>query len=119
MKQWLIIRICILLVVALSAHFAAQIRRVHRLDAGYQQIQRGMDAATVFVTMNENTVEMFQKDGWSKEAGGWWDETPLENREAARIQYAQRYTAHEFFKTIRWVFTYDRNDKVVGKHCFD
>jgi hypothetical protein len=123
MKQWFIIRIflvCLALVLAFAAHVRAQVRQVHRLDARYQQVQRGVDAATVFTTMNENTFSVLLKGvSNEEEMKGWWNETPLDARDEARIETANEFTARELFKTVKWVFTFDKNDKLVGKHRFD
>jgi hypothetical protein len=118
MKRRVIIRVCLVLAVLVVAHFTAQVRLVRRLDARYQQVQRGMDVGKVGVTMNRNTFEYFDKQS-GEDLSGWWDNTPLSPQEAARIQGATRYTAPEFFWTVRYVFTFDENDKLVGKHRFD
>jgi len=119
MKQWRILKICLILAIAVLGHFSMQVRRVRQLDARYQQVQQGMDSAVVFTTMGEYTVGILTKDSWSEECKGWWGETPLKAVDEARIQYAERYSAREFFGKVAWVFTFDKNDKVVGKHRFD
>ena len=123
MKRWLIIRVllvCLILASAFVAHVRAQVRRVHRLDARYQQVQRGADSASVFTTMNEDIFSVLLKGvSDEQELKGWWDQTPLDAHDEARIETANEYMAPEFFKTVRWVFTFDKNDKLIGKHRFD
>ena len=106
----------LLLAALLSfARFQARSRLVQQLDEGYQKVRRGMDAGDVGVLMKQNTVEALD-DQSREDLSGWWDITPLEATETARIQSAFRYTAPRFFRTVRFVFTFDANDKLVGKH---
>lgn len=123
MKQWFIIRIflvCFVLVSAFAAHVRSEVRQVQRLDARYQQIQRGMDGATVFTTMGVNNFSLlFKGASDEEEMKGWWNETPLGASDEARIETASEFTARESFKTVKWVFTFDKNNKLVGKHRFD
>jgi hypothetical protein len=114
-----IIRLCIAAAFTFLGHLAWQARQVHRLDARYQQVQRGMEAATVFTTMKVGTVEFLDKRGWPEECEAWWDETPLDEQAESRIRYANLYRAPEYLGTVRWVFTFDKNDLLVGKHRFN
>ena len=70
--------------------------------------------------MNENSFSvLFKGVSNEEELKGWWKETPLSDSEDARIETADEYSARVLFKTIRWVFTFDTNDELVGKHRFD
>jgi hypothetical protein len=98
-------------------HFSAQMRVVRQLDTSYQKVERGMASGDVFGIMNQDGFAMVGKDS-DENMSGWWDNTALDARDKARIQSAIIYTAQEFFRTIKYVFTFDENKKLVGKHKF-
>jgi hypothetical protein len=120
MKRRLIITISLFVVVLAVSRFTRQERLVQALDARYKQVQHGMDMGVVGLTMNRNTfiVTIRESGTDSEDLSGWWDNTPLDPHEADRIQSAMCCTAPRFFGTVRYVFTFDKNDKLVGKHRF-
>jgi len=99
-------------------HFSAQMKDVRQLDASYQKVERGVDSGAVFEIMNQDGFYSVAKPT-DEDLSGWWGDTRLASEDEARIRTADIFTAQEFFRTIKYVFTFDENHKLVGKHKFN
>lgn len=115
MKRKLIIAALVLLAIfACGAVFVLWPHRtVRQLRARYQQVQPGMTAEQV------TSLMAYPSDNVS---AGWfpaWDDTSLPPAEASRIKSAVRYSVRTFYLPVSYEFTFDAQQRVVGRHIYD
>jgi hypothetical protein len=114
-KRKLIIAVLVLLAcLACGAVFVLPpLRTVRQLRARYRQVQPGMTAEQVAALMAYPSTTI------STASFPAWDDTSLPPAEASRITSAVRYTVRTFFLPVSYEFTFDAQQRVVGRHIYD
>lgn len=115
MKSKLLIVACVLLAAVGIAcwRLIAPFRVIHRLDARYQQVQRGMST-------NQVQALMSYPGRWATNGVyRGWDGMPLTETSTPHIGSSVAYSVPTFFLGVTFEFTFDESGKVVGKHRYD
>lgn len=89
------------------------LRTARQLQACYQQVQPGMTAGQVAALMAYPGTTI------STAAFPAWDDAALPPAEASRITSAVRYTVRPFFLLVSYEFSFDAQQRVVGRHIYD
>jgi hypothetical protein len=86
---------------------------IRQLKARYEQAQRGMTIEQVEALMGPPGVR--RREHWFPA----WDDNPLPPAESQRIASALRYSVPTFFLPVSFEFTFDGDDRLVGRHIYD
>ena len=115
MKRKLIIAALGLLpLLACGAVFVlSPLRTVRQLRERYQQVQPGMTAEQVAALM------AYPSTTTSTASFPAWDDAALPPAEVSRITSAVRYTVRTFFLPVSYEFSFDAQQRVVGRHIYD
>lgn len=87
---------------------------IKRLDSRYGQTQKGMTMAEVENLMGSSGLRLQQPSQFPA-----WDWERLPPDETARIKSVLRYRVDTFFLPVSFEFTFDDQQKLVGRHRYD
>jgi hypothetical protein len=89
------------------------LRTTRQLRARYQQVRPGMSAKQVAALMAYPSTTI------STAPFPAWDDASLPPAEASRITSAVRYTVRTFYMPVSYEFSFDVQQRVVGRHIYD
>jgi hypothetical protein len=115
-RKWLL-SACALAILVIGGLIIldASSRRVRRLNARYAAVVQGMSRADVIRTMGE----LPDFEGWPLHPNTYWDDRELGSSESKRAVSAITYRRKMSRSSISFEFTFDREDKLIGKHRYD
>ena len=89
------------------------LRTLRQLQDRYDQTQRGMTVEQVQALMDHPVA---------KPSPSWiptWDDKPLPTEEGRRITSAFHYRVPTFPQPVSFEFTFDKDQRLVGRHIYD
>src|SRR5688572_27883257 len=112
MKKKIILGGCVVLGLLVMGFIwlQAPFRVIEKLDVRYRSVTRGMSSNQVQAIMD------YPSRWYTNATWAGWDETPVSESEAPRVESAVRYSVSTFFMPVTFEFTFDSTGRVVGKH---
>lgn len=93
----------------------APFTKIGHLHSKYDTIQKGASKDHVVAVMGKPT-RVRNDYGWEKV---YWEDTPLPDQPTNAVAQSMWYSVKTFFLPISFVFSFDSEGKLIGKHRFD